>query len=118
MQYIKKSKVPLAAWILLIALFVSVIVLVVLHFVGIIDLSFVAVMFLGVFQWAGADIVNAVLVSAGGITLVVLVDYTIRKYFVGQKILTQQIVPPYDPRGTTLSQQPQMPPKDEVVVKA
>ena len=117
MQYIKKSKVPLSVWILLIVVFVSIIALITLHFVGIIDLSFLAAWFIGTFAWAGSDIVNAVLLSLGIVTGTILIDYAIRKYIIGTKMLALTTQPSYDPRGTTLSQTPPQN-KDEVTVKA
>jgi hypothetical protein len=96
MQYVKKSRLPIWAWILIIAIFATIIVAATLHLVGIIDLGFLGVWFLGTFQWAGVDIVNASMVTILYTAGLGLFFYFIIKYFVGQKVVIPTAQPQYN----------------------
>jgi hypothetical protein len=97
MQYIKKSRLPIWATLLLIIIAVAVIVAVTLHFAGILDLSIVGVWYQGVFYWGSVEIVNALI-----LTIVVLAGvgglvYFVTKYVIGQRVIVQN-QPAYQPQ--------------------
>jgi hypothetical protein len=102
MTIIQKTKKPMFTWIVIILALVIVGLLAGLHFFGIIDLSFLAVWFLGLFMWASVDIVNGLIVTTGIFLLGAATYYIAVKYFIGQKITSP--LNTYTPQGQTISQ--------------
>jgi len=101
----QKRKKSIWVWVLLILIFAAIIALTICHLLGIIDLSFIATGFLGIYMWASVDVVNALIVTVGWVTLGILGYWILLKYFIGQKVTTN--TPTYQPQGQTINQQPQ-----------
>ena len=111
----QKRKKSIWLWVLIVLAFIVVITLVVCQVLNIIDLSFIGTGFLAVQTWAALDIVNAVLLDIGLVTLGVLGYYVLIKYFIGVKTTLPATTGTYMPQGQTISQ-PVVPQKDEVTI--
>jgi len=110
---VAKKKLSKSGWILLAILFIAAITLIVLHFVGIVDLSFLGAGYAGLMIWAGESGWNALIVGIAHSALGFLVFYFLKSYFIGEK----QVIPAgygYTPPGQTVSPQAQQ--KDETVI--
>jgi len=108
-----KTKMSKSAWILIALLIVAIIALPLLHFVGVIDLSFIGEGFLGILIWASESVLNGILFTGGVFLGGVLTWYTIKKYIVGTQV---PVVAPYIPQGQTISQPQQQ--QEETVVSS
>lgn len=80
-----KKRAPLWVWALLLIFVITVAVLAVLHFTGFYDLSFLGAWYLSAFAWAGAEIVNAFLLTAGIAIVGAGIFYFFKTYVFGYK---------------------------------
>ena len=95
-----KNRLSTSGWVLIAILIIVIIAVPLLHFVGVIDLTFLADGFLSVLLWASSDVVNGALFTAGVFIGGALTYYALKKYIIGTKVpLTQ----PYLPAGQTVS---------------
>ena len=101
----QKRKLSKSAWVLIIILFVAIIAVAVLAFMGILDLSPISNGYLGVFMWASQDIVNGLLTGVGFVFLGVAIYWVTIKYFIGNKVTTSTMPGMgYNPLPSTPSQ--------------
>ena len=109
---ILKTKMSKSAWVLIALLIVAIIALPILHFVGIINLSFLGDGFLNALIWASTSILNGILLIGGVFVFGALCYYTVKKYLIGTQIPATTIG--YNPQPSTPSQ-PQSA-KEETVI--
>jgi hypothetical protein len=103
-----KNRAPLWVWALLLGLVIIVAVLATLHFVGIVDLTFLGDWFMGAFSWASLSIINGGLLFAGIFIFGAACFWFYKAYIVGVKISnTQGQQQGYTPVPTYPTQQPQ-----------
>jgi len=108
---ILKKKMSASAYVLIALLIVVAIAAVVLHIVGIWDLSFIGEGFGGIMVWAATDPMNGALLLGGVFVGGMITFYALKTYLFGTQIpLTAGT---YMPMGQQISPQSQ---KDEVVV--
>jgi hypothetical protein len=110
---IVKSKMSTSAWVLIALIIVVIIALPILHFVEVIDLSFLGAGFEEVMLWGAENTLNGVLLLGGVFTFGMLTWYTLKKYIFGTQIPTTT-VGTYNPIGQQISTQP--PQQEETVV--
>lgn len=108
----QKRKLSKSAWFLIILFFVVFIAVVITATIGIIDLSWLAAGFLGIYVAVSTDLVLAILLTVGEIAFGVFLCYIGYRYFIGQKVTTT--MPTYMPQGQTLSQPAQTGTKTEI----
>jgi len=99
-----KTKLSKSAWVLIAIVIIAVISLPILHFVGIIDLSFIGEAFMGVLSWGAADALNGALLLGGVFVGGALTWYTVKKYFIGTQVPVS--AGGYTPIGQTINPQP------------
>jgi len=100
----QRKKLSKGTWALIIFAFVGVIVVAVLGFLGIIDLSFLANWATGTMMFGASSWVNALIVFAAPFVLGILATYAIFTYFKGQQVTTHTgIGTGYNPMPTTPS---------------
>jgi hypothetical protein len=87
-----KERMPLWIWALLISALIIVPVLVCIQLFGVADLSFFGVAFLGLFNWAGADVLNGIVITALAVLVFGSLGYYI-KGFKGIKTPINQYLP-------------------------
>lgn len=100
---VARKKLSKSGWILLAMLGVLCIAAPLLHFTGIIDLSFLGVGYMGLMLWAGENGWNALIVGVGHVAFGLLIFYGLKSYIIGEK---QVMMGPmgYHPQPTTPSQ--------------
>ena len=108
-----KAKMSKSAWVLIILLVVAIIALPILHFTGVIDLSFFGAAFESVTFWGSESILNGVLLLGGFFALGMVTWYILKKYIFGTQVPTAGVYPPI---GQTISQPQQQ--QEETVVSS
>jgi hypothetical protein len=81
----QKKKKSIWLWVLIILAFSAVIVAVVLHSLGIINLSFIGAGFLSLQQWSAMAATNALILDVGLIFFGIAIYYVLLTYFIGVK---------------------------------
>ncbi len=97
MTMTQRKKLSKSGWLLLGLFVVGVIVGITLHFVGIIDLSFIGNGYLTIMMWASSNGWNAAIVGAGHVVIGVLIFYGLKSYIIGEKISVSTPVGGYNP---------------------
>jgi hypothetical protein len=111
---VARKKLSKSGWILLALVAILLIVLPTLHFVGVIDLSFLGNGYLGLMIWASENAWNALIVGIGHVTLGVLIFYGLKSYIIGEKqVMITTTGAGYAPQPSVPSQPQQ---KDETVI--
>ena len=108
-----KAKMSKSAWVLILLLVVAIIALPILHFTGIIDLSFIGTGFESITYWGSESILNGVLLLGGFFALGMVTWYVLKKYIFGTQVSTAGL---YNPIGQTVSQPQQQ--QEETVVSS
>ncbi len=98
-----KRKLSTSGWILIALAIVAIISLPILHFVGVIDLSFLGTGFSDVLTWAASDAMNGILFVSGVFLGGALTFYAIKTYLIGTQIPMTTQYPAYMPSGQTVS---------------
>jgi hypothetical protein len=91
-----RQKIPAWLIVVVIVLIVVTVIMVTLQAVGIFDFSFLGAWFLGLYLWAGSDVLNGVILLISGALLFGLIGYYIKGYK-GTKLPPGQTVPGYAP---------------------
>jgi len=102
----QRKKLSKGTWMLLIVLGVAIIVFAVLHFVGIINLGFIGDWAINFASFGTASGWNAAIVLAIPFIIGILFFYTLKAYFIGEKVTTiyQGATSGYNPMPTTPAQ--------------
>ena len=113
-----KAKMSKSAWVLIALLVFAIIALPILHFTGIIDLSFFGVGYMEILKWsADAPLyqspLNGALTHIGVFAAGMLTWYVLKKYIFGTQVPTAGVYPPI---GQTISQPQQQ--QEETVVSS
>ena len=108
-----KTKMSKSSWVLILLLVVAIIALPILHFTGIIDLSFIGIAFESITLWGADSILNGVLLLGGFFALGMVTWYVLKKYIFGTQVPTAGVYPPI---GQTISQPQQQ--QEETVVSS
>jgi hypothetical protein len=103
----QRKKLGKGTWMLLIVLGVAIIVFAVLHFVGIINLGFIGDWAINFASFGTASGWNAAIVLGIPFIIGVLFFYTLKAYFIGEKVTTVTQVGGYNPLPTTPAQSQQ-----------
>ncbi len=98
----QRKKLSKSAWVLIVLVGVDLIGVIIANALGAIDLSWLGIGFLGIYFAVSQDLVLAVLVSFGWVTLGVLFCYAYYTYFRGNKTTTTPGTG-YNPQPTTPS---------------
>ena len=109
-----KKKMSTSAYVLIALLIVAIVSLPILHFVGVIDLSFLGVALQDIMMWAATDALNGILLVGGVFVGGALTWHVIKTYLVGTKIPMTTQYPAYMPGGQSVSNPQQT--NDETVV--
>ena len=96
---ILKKKLSKSGWILIGLFVVLIIALPILHFTGVIDLSFLGTVFLSVKMYGAADVVSGILESLIWFALGLGVFYVLKNYIFGTQISAAAAAQSYVPRG-------------------
>jgi uncharacterized membrane protein len=96
---ILKKKLSKSGWILIGLVVVLIIALPILHFTGVIDLSFIGTVFLSVKMYGAADVVSGVLESLIWFGLGIGTLYILKNYILGTQISAAAAAQSYIPRG-------------------
>jgi hypothetical protein len=111
---VARKKLSKSGWILLGILAILVIALPILHFTGIIDLSFLGTGYVGLMMWASENGWNALITGTGHVTLGILLFYGLKSYIIGEKqVMITTTSGGYSPQPSVPSQPQQ---KDETVI--
>ena len=108
-----KAKMSKSAWVLIALLVIAIVALPILHFTGVIDLSFFGVGFESVTMWGSESILNGMLLLGGVFALGMVTWYVLKKYIFGTQV---SVTTPYMPTGQTISQPQQQ--QEETVVSS
>ena len=108
-----KAKMSKSSWVLILLLAVAIIALPILHFTGVIDLSFFGVGFESITMWGSESILNGVLLLGGFFVFGMVTWYVLKKYIFGTQV---PVTAPYIPAGQTISQPQQQ--QEETVVSS
>jgi len=100
MTMTQRKKLSKSGWILLAIFAVLVIALPILHFTGILDLSFLGNGYVALMIWASSNGWNALIVGVGHIVFGVLIFYGLKSYIIGEKISAPTATGGYSPAPT------------------
>ena len=81
----QKKKKSIWLWVLIVIAFSAIIVAIVLHTLGIIDLSFIGAGFLSLQQWSALAATNALILDVGLIVAGIAIYWVLVTYFIGTK---------------------------------
>jgi len=111
---VARKKLSKSGWILLGIIVILVIALPILHFTGVIDLSFLGNGYVGLMVWASENAWNALIVGIGHVAIGVLIFYGLKSYIIGEKqVMITTGASGYAPQPSVPSQPQQ---KDETVI--
>lgn len=109
---VARKKISKSGFILIAVAVIAVIALPILHMVGVLDLTFLADGFLGLYMWGSMSFWNALIITVATFALGMITFYMLKGYIIGEK----QVMLPgtaYNPMGQTITPQQQ---KEEVTV--
>ena len=75
-----KERAPLWLWAIIIIVVIIIVVLACVQVFGIMDLSFIPAGYLGIFQWAGSDIFNGLIITTLAVLIFGAAGYYLKGY--------------------------------------
>lgn len=115
MTMTQRKPLSKSGWVLLGAAVVIPIVLVTLHFTGVLDLSFIGSAYLSLMIWASDNGWNALIVGGAHVAIGALLLYGLKSYIIGEKIKTGAVATGgYSPTPTYPSAPAPVPQETEI----
>ncbi len=102
----QRKKLSKGTWALIIVVGVAVLTAVILHVVGILNLSFIGDLAIGFVSFGTSSGWNAALVLLAPFAVGILTLYTLKAYFIGERVTINTGTPGYAPAPTYPTQTP------------